>query len=157
MHGDEALVSLHFQLLGTMLTTFPMQKLALSVGCGGIEVDTWLGPSKESVLAASDGSDVTTNEDMVLYAGHDMEDIAKGRTLQKLYLDPIMERLNRHNKGCEGDDWVGLYQADPRAEVMIAIDMVSLSSLLTLDADVHAETRRSRNLDSSRRPASTLP
>lgn len=50
----------------------------MSLGFGNIEVDTWL-------------------IDGVLLAGHEANDLSRGKTLQKIYLDPLFKMLERAN------------------------------------------------------------
>ena len=65
-----------------------------------------------------------------LLVGHDTKD-AGHITLQEQYLDPLMTILEKNNIGRDvaGGDWVGLYLDDPKAEVQIMIDCVSLRDI----------------------------
>jgi len=116
--------------------------LALSLGFGGIEVDTWLGPvnSSKVVQASQEDSfpqsgskspsptllgDEPLDPNMTLLAGHDMKDLAAYRTLKGLYLDPLMDILDKNNGHRGNGGWVGVYPADPRAQLIVAIDMKS--------------------------------
>lgn len=92
--------------------------LALSLGFGAIEVDTWLGSGP------GEGSDGPSSN-LTLLVGHEAQDIDQSRTLERVYLDPLMRILDAHNpEGVTGGKWVGLYGDDPQAEVVFAIDMV---------------------------------
>lgn len=66
----------------------------------------------------------TPDPGMVLLTGHKVKDLTK-HTLQGLYLDPLLSRLEENNKDRRvGDKIVGLYEDDPEAETQLVIDMV---------------------------------
>ena len=52
-------------------------------------------------------------------------DLKRDRTLQSIYLDPILRILDERNMD-EGlnESWVGLLHDDPTAEVQLVIDFV---------------------------------
>jgi hypothetical protein len=84
--------------------------MALGLGFGSIEVDTWL---------------VDQHGSKSLLAGHIPVDLNRHRTLQSLYLDPIFTILERRNKGrLPNETWVGLLEDDPSADVQLVIDFV---------------------------------
>ena len=84
--------------------------MALSLGFGSIEVDTWL---------------VDRHGLQSLLAGHIPVDLEDHRTLQSLYLDPIFTILEKGNRGrLPNETWVGLLEDDPSAEVQLVIDFV---------------------------------
>jgi len=84
--------------------------LALSLGFGSIEVDTWL---------------VDHHGSKSLLAGHIPVDLENHRTIQSLYLDPIFAILEEKNTGRLPDEtWVGLLKNDPSADVQLVIDFV---------------------------------
>jgi hypothetical protein len=86
---------------------------------GAIEVDTRLAP------VSGDSSAKT------LYAAHDEYDVHPQRTLRKLYLDPLLALLDRNNaSAAPGEPKSGVYKDDPRAEILLAIDVVSLGTIL---------------------------
>lgn len=113
MHGKSAFVSrcsLHLpgNLEEHILT---MQTSALGLGFGSIEVDTYL-------QSHDDGS-------KTLPVGHIPVDLKRDRTLQSIYLDPIMRILDERNGDRTTDEsWVGLLLDDPSAEVQLVIDFV---------------------------------
>ena len=84
--------------------------MALSLGFGSIEVDTWL---------------VDHHGSKSLLAGHIPVDLEDHRTLQSLYLDPIFAILEKVNTGrLPNETWVGLLEDDPSADVQLVIDFV---------------------------------
>ena len=85
--------------------------MALGLGFGSIEADTYL-------VAHDDGS-------KNLMVGHEKRDLRTGRTLQSVYLDPILHILDKRNHDrSENETWVGLLADDPHAEVQLVIDFV---------------------------------
>lgn len=95
----------------------------MSVGCGSIEVDVWLGPGGKSVGAEMDD---TLAAGMTLLTGHKIEDVSH-HTLKHLYLDPILKTLDENNADrASNTSLLGLYKDDPDAEVQLVIDFVSL-------------------------------
>ncbi|WVQ77539.1 hypothetical protein IAR50_007226 [Cryptococcus sp. DSM 104548] len=94
--------------------------LALSLGYGWVEVDTHLAaiPSKHH----------PDNVTWTLLAGHDLKDLDPRKSLKALYLDPLLAILDKNNEGWKKDDgkeWSGLYEDDPREEIVLMIDMKS--------------------------------
>jgi len=86
---------------------------ALSHGIACVEVDVWW----------TEG---------VLLAGHETKDLSAGKTLKKIYLDPLMHMLDNANPGgvdghpgAEGEDrpWNGIFPLAPKQEFMLMIDM----------------------------------
>ncbi|OCF73326.1 hypothetical protein I204_06558 [Kwoniella mangroviensis CBS 8886] len=109
--------------------------LALSLGYGFIEIDTYLGPTPAPALSPKLGysssnfstpsSNSTLDPSLTLLAGHDLEDLKAQRTLKKLYFDPLLDILDRNNRNstAAGDAWTGIYEKDRTKEVGILIDM----------------------------------
>ncbi|ODH51054.1 hypothetical protein GX48_02839 [Paracoccidioides brasiliensis] len=80
---------------------------ALSAGCMSIEADVWL----------YDGE---------LLVGHDQSSLTRSRTLQSLYIDPIMDvlrRQNPHNPYLSEETRNGVYDADPSQTLYLFIDV----------------------------------
>ncbi|PGH07332.1 hypothetical protein GX51_01876 [Blastomyces parvus] len=80
---------------------------ALSAGCISIEADVWL------------------YDDMLL-VGHDLSSLTKARTLQSLYIDPIMDVLRRQNPRNPyiiEDTRNGVYDTDPSQTLYLFIDV----------------------------------
>jgi hypothetical protein len=80
------------------------------LGYGSIEADTWL---------------IDQNGVKSLMVGHVPVDLRHTRTLSTVYLEPILQILDDHNKDRKsGDPWIGLLEDDPTAEVQLVIDFV---------------------------------
>ncbi|OJD19225.1 hypothetical protein AJ78_00838 [Emergomyces pasteurianus Ep9510] len=80
---------------------------ALSAGCISIEADVWL-------------------YDDTLLVGHDQSSLTKTRTLQSLYIDPIMDVLRRQNPPSPyitEDTRNGVYDTDPSQTLYLFIDV----------------------------------
>ncbi|KKZ68887.1 hypothetical protein EMCG_00058 [[Emmonsia] crescens] len=80
---------------------------ALSAGCISIEADVWL-------------------YDDALLVGHDLSSLTKTRTLQSLYIDPIMDVLRRQNPRnpyITEDTRNGIYDTDPSQTLYLFIDV----------------------------------
>lgn len=110
---------LHYDLLKrretlASQTLVAIQTEALSHGIPCIEVDVWLMEG-------------------VLLAGHESKDLSAGKTLDKLYLGPLMRMLNKANpegiatlgEEPERNAWTGIFPLAPEQEFMLMIDMVS--------------------------------
>lgn len=86
---------------------------ALDVGCTGVEADVWL---------SKDGTD--------LLVGHDRASLAPDKTLRSMYLDPLLELLDRRN---QAGPWAnstatynsarGVFEMEPHAKVVLMIDV----------------------------------
>ncbi|KAL2366420.1 hypothetical protein RJZ56_000679 [Blastomyces dermatitidis] len=80
---------------------------ALSAGCISIEADVWL-------------------EDDMLLVGHDLSSLTKTRTLQSLYIGPIMDVLRRQNPRnpyIKEETRNGVYDTDPFQTLYLFIDV----------------------------------
>ncbi|WVQ66166.1 uncharacterized protein L199_004345 [Kwoniella botswanensis] len=109
--------------------------LALSLGYGFIEIDTYLGPAPAPASSpklgypSSNYSSLSSNSildpSLTLLAGHDLKDLKAQRTLKRLYFDPLLDILDRNNRNstAAGHGWTGIYDNDPTKEVGILIDM----------------------------------
>ncbi|ODN84971.1 hypothetical protein L202_00815 [Cryptococcus amylolentus CBS 6039] len=94
--------------------------LALSLGYGWIEVDTH--------LTATPSKHHSDNVTWTLLAGHDLADLDPRKSLKTLYLDPLLAILDKNNEGRDKDgeeEWNGVYEDDPREEIVLMIDMKS--------------------------------
>ncbi|WWC73803.1 uncharacterized protein I206_107775 [Kwoniella pini CBS 10737] len=103
-------------------------ELALGLGYGFIEIDTYLARNPDS--AQSDENKGTElNRNFTLLAGHDVKDLKSSRTLKKYYFDPLLNILDKNNKNRTlvsngtGNVWKGIYKNDSDKEVTIFIDM----------------------------------
>ncbi|KAF2432105.1 hypothetical protein EJ08DRAFT_609857 [Tothia fuscella] len=85
---------------------------ALAAGCTGVEADVWL---------SDDGKD--------LLVGHDRSQLHPGRTLKSMYLDPLLEILDRNNPE---DRWgshtvydraSGVFGTQPNTTLVLLIDV----------------------------------
>lgn len=112
-HGNGALVS----LAGA---AWLRQTLALSQGVGQIEIDVWLWE---------------VSGKLELLAAHMESEIRPENTLDRLYLGPIMEILDRNKASSQERTWTGLYASDPTKTVSIAIDVVSWPEMTWLSAE----------------------
>ncbi|WVW87051.1 hypothetical protein I302_109108 [Kwoniella bestiolae CBS 10118] len=99
-------------------------QLALSLGYGYIEIDTYLGPSPHPNTSLSLPNS-TLDPSLTLLAGHDPKDLKAQRTLKEWYFDPLLDILDGNNRRWNGseDGWTGVYERDPNKEVGILIDM----------------------------------
>ncbi|KLO15635.1 hypothetical protein SCHPADRAFT_824485, partial [Schizopora paradoxa] len=83
---------------------------ALSLGIPCIEVDVWL-------------------VDGVLFAGHEPQDLSPDRTLERLYLTPLLDILSKANPDTESDKsgkgWNGVFARASKQELMLMIDIKS--------------------------------
>ncbi|WVQ95936.1 hypothetical protein IAU59_003035 [Kwoniella sp. CBS 9459] len=106
-------------------------RTAVALGYGFIEADVHLGRtiSPDSAVSPAGPKDAEgalgLDPSFTLLVGHDMSDLSAGRTLKRVYLDPLYVALEKHNAGgdVETDGWVGLYENDPTAGVVLMIDM----------------------------------
>jgi hypothetical protein len=59
--------------------------------------------------------------------GHVPVDLERHRTLQTVYLDPILKILEERNADrLPNETWVGLLKDDPTADIQLVIDFVRL-------------------------------
>lgn len=83
---------------------------ALKTGCIGIEADVWL-----------------VEDD--LWIAHEEQDLKRGMTFSSLYVDPLVELLEKRNSFSPTDGWstLGVYKSDPEQTVVLVIDLKSES------------------------------
>ncbi|KAI1391424.1 PLC-like phosphodiesterase [Hypoxylon trugodes] len=81
---------------------------ALHAGCVGVEADVWL---------MDDGP--------VLYVGHDEAALAINRTFQSLYINPLVDLLNRSNPQTQfyNESRRGVFDYDPEQPVILLVDI----------------------------------
>ncbi|KAH7198948.1 uncharacterized protein B0J16DRAFT_360555 [Fusarium flagelliforme] len=81
----------------------------LSVGCASVEADVWLSPDGEDILV-----------------GHDKRSLAPSRTLRSLYIDLLLEVLNRVNLRSTDDSTGqahGVFSTEPNTTLILFIDV----------------------------------
>ena len=83
---------------------------ALKVGCTGVEADVYLLEGKEE-----------------LYVGHTEESLTPNRTLRSLYLNPILDLLNKHNPSpishtSPDEPRNGVFEKKPKQDLVLLID-----------------------------------
>ncbi|KAI1414378.1 hypothetical protein F5Y13DRAFT_20311 [Hypoxylon sp. FL1857] len=80
---------------------------ALHAGCIGVEADVWL-----------------FDNDSELYVGHDTAALTPNRTFQSLYVNPLVDLLNRTNPQTElyNDTRRGVFDYDPEQTVILLVD-----------------------------------
>ncbi|KAI0404206.1 hypothetical protein F4802DRAFT_598403 [Xylaria palmicola] len=83
---------------------------ALTAGCTGIEADVWL---------SSDGKD--------LLIGHERDSLTSTRTLQSMYINPLLEILNGQNPTWAADSMSGrpqgIFPTQPNSTVVLLVDV----------------------------------
>lgn len=81
---------------------------ALKTGCIGIEADVWL-------------------VDNDLWIAHEKQDLKRGVTFTRLYVDPLVKLLESRNNFSPADGWtaLGVYESDPKQTVVLVIDLKS--------------------------------
>ncbi|KAI0380818.1 PLC-like phosphodiesterase [Hypomontagnella monticulosa] len=81
---------------------------ALHAGCIGVEADVWL-----------------FDDDPELYVGHDTAALTPNRTFQSLYVNPLMDLLNRTNPQTEfyNSTRRGVFDYDPDQTVILLVDL----------------------------------
>ncbi|KAI2784636.1 PLC-like phosphodiesterase [Daldinia loculata] len=81
---------------------------ALHAGCIGVEADVWL---------FDDGPE--------LYVGHDEAALTPNRTLTSLYVNPLVDLLNRTNPQTQfyNDTRRGVFDYDPEQTVILLVDL----------------------------------
>ncbi|TVY25253.1 Altered inheritance of mitochondria protein 6-like protein [Lachnellula hyalina] len=86
---------------------------ALAAGCTGVEADIHL-PTKAG------------SEDLLV--GHASSSLSQDRTLQKLYIQPlitILENLNNVSAVSDGSNWNGIFQSSPNTTLIVLLDFKS--------------------------------
>ncbi|KAI1661253.1 PLC-like phosphodiesterase [Daldinia decipiens] len=81
---------------------------ALHAGCIGVEADVWL-----------------FNDDPELYVGHDEAALTPNRTFTSLYVNPIVDLLNRTNLQTQFYNGTrrGVFDYDPEQTVILLVDL----------------------------------
>ncbi|KAI1266631.1 hypothetical protein F5Y18DRAFT_362249 [Xylariaceae sp. FL1019] len=81
---------------------------ALHAGCVGIEADVWL-----------------LDDDARLYVGHDTAALTPARTFENLYINPLVELLDRNNPQTDfyNDTRRGIFDTDPDQTVVLLVDL----------------------------------
>lgn len=81
---------------------------ALHAGCIGVEADVWL-----------------FNNDRKLYVGHDTAALTQHRTFESLYINPLVELLNRTNPSTMfyNDTRRGVFDVDPEQSLILLVDV----------------------------------
>ena len=82
--------------------------MAISLGLAAIEVDVWL-------------------VDGVILAGHEKKDLSTHKTLESIYLKPLLKLLDDQNSGTETTGWKGIFPGSPKQDLSLMIDMVRFS------------------------------
>ncbi|KAF7944172.1 hypothetical protein EAE96_010574 [Botrytis aclada] len=106
---------------------------AVAAGCTGIEADTWLNNK-----AGSDG----------LLVGHSLKSLRDDRTLQNLYIKPLLKILKNQNKNSTESDGgssnpKGVFQSIPNTTLTLVLDFKSSGSELWPLVNQELETLRS--------------
>ncbi|KAJ5118490.1 altered inheritance of mitochondria protein 6 [Penicillium atrosanguineum] len=88
---------------------------ALEVGCISVEADVWL-------------------HDDDLQVGHTRQTVLPGQTLRSLYLDPLLEMLQKHNLIMNGStipaELVGVFTSDPTQTLVLLVDFKGTGELI---------------------------
>ncbi|KAL7625365.1 hypothetical protein AAE478_004582 [Parahypoxylon ruwenzoriense] len=81
---------------------------ALHAGCIGVEADVWLFDDKPE-----------------LYVGHDTAALTPNRTFESLYVNPLVDLLNRTNPQAQfyNDTRRGVFDYDPEQTVILLVDL----------------------------------
>ncbi|KAI1821557.1 hypothetical protein F4861DRAFT_532861 [Xylaria intraflava] len=85
---------------------------ALQAGCTGIEADVWL-----------------FDKDPELYVGHDRGSLTPRRTFRSLYVNPLVEILQKKNAAApfryntSSHSAVGVFDADPEQGIVLLVDI----------------------------------
>ncbi|KAI0011116.1 hypothetical protein F4779DRAFT_255931 [Xylariaceae sp. FL0662B] len=81
---------------------------ALHAGCIGVEADVWL-----------------FDDDPKLYVGHDTAALTPNRTFESLYVNPLVDLLNRTNPQTQfyNDTRRGVFDYDPEQTVILLVDL----------------------------------
>ncbi|KAI1496529.1 hypothetical protein F5X99DRAFT_400134 [Biscogniauxia marginata] len=103
---------------------------ALHVGCVGIEADVWFFDDKPE-----------------LYVGHDTAALQPNRTFQSLYVNPLVDILNRSNPQTifYNDTRRGVFDADPEQTVVLLVDVKTDGAQTWPEVLTQLEPLRARN------------
>ncbi|KAK0117666.1 Altered inheritance of mitochondria protein 6 [Cadophora gregata] len=106
---------------------------ALAAGCTSVEADIFL-PTK------------TASRDLLV--GHKSESLTQDRTLQSLYIDPLITTLENLNNSTEEDrgpnNWSGVYQSSPNTTLTLLLDFKSNGAALWPYVDEQLSSLRSK-------------
>lgn len=92
---------------------------ALAAGCSGIEADVWLSDNGKDLLV-----------------GHDRESLSPNKTLQSMYLEPLLKLLNHRNptetwaNSTVYDRAQGLFETQPNTTVVLMVDVKEKASVV---------------------------
>ncbi|KAI1455238.1 PLC-like phosphodiesterase [Annulohypoxylon moriforme] len=102
---------------------------ALHAGCIGVEADVWL-----------------FDDDPELYVGHDTAALTPNRTFQSLYVNPLVDLLNRTNPQTKfyNDTRRGVFDYDPEQTVILLVDFKTDGTELWPHVLTQLEPLRSR-------------
>ena len=65
--------------------------------------------------------------DGTLWAAHTPKDMRPGKTLKNVYIDPLIELLNKANPATETEGtWQGIFPGAPKQSLYLLIDVVRL-------------------------------
>ncbi|ETN44861.1 uncharacterized protein HMPREF1541_09736 [Cyphellophora europaea CBS 101466] len=103
---------------------------ALSVGCSGVEADVWL-----------------YNDD--LFVGHTVASLSTNRTLRSLYINPLLEILDKQNPTTEFHPSLdkprnGVYDTAPRQTLILLIDFKTDGEALWPHVEAQLEPLRTK-------------
>ncbi|KAI2615860.1 PLC-like phosphodiesterase [Hypoxylon sp. NC1633] len=103
---------------------------ALHAGCIGVEADVWL-----------------FDDDSELYVGHDTAALTPNRTFESLYVNPLVELLNRTNPQTQfyNDTRRGVFDYDPEQAVILLVDLKTDGAKTWPHVLTQLEPLRSRN------------
>ena len=101
---------------------------ALHYGCIGVEADVWL-------------------RDDNLFVGHNTASLTKNRTFQSLYVNPLVELLNKQNPTTEFADTKGhgVFDTDSEQTLILLVDFKTQGDLTWLAVQAQLEPLRQRN------------
>ena len=88
---------------------------ALAAGCISVEADVWLHGDE-------------------LRVGHTPQTVLPGQTLRSLYLDPLLEMLQKYNTAVNGSavatDLMGVFASDPTQTLVLLVDFKADGELI---------------------------
>ncbi|KAI1191917.1 PLC-like phosphodiesterase [Nemania serpens] len=104
---------------------------ALHAGCTGVEADVWL-----------------FDDDEELYVGHDRAALTPYRTLQSLYVDPLVQILTQNNPQTpfyNGTHRRGVFDTDPDQTLVLLIDLKTDGAKTLAQVQAQLEPLRAGN------------
>lgn len=109
------------------------QHNALNLSIASIEIDLWLYDNNSGIdTSAYNPEDIPSEPTLLI--GHDLEDLDLRRTFKKLYLDPIVEILERvDNPKPQGPGWNGVFTdvGAPGETLILMVEPASTNSART--------------------------